>query len=363
VLTVYLLSVLAATMLIPLAVAPGLDSNTSIPILMTFPSLLAFFGGLMLANPIRLSPMVWPVLFLAGTRMASLVISQPASPIAGIYTLAALAGPAAFVAARARPAGIPGALRALGLAVAGLAMAQALLGFQDAFMNRNVVAGLLVVSLLACLPEIRRDRPISALSALLVASALLLTGSRGGIIAGALATALYCGVLKRALPLVALATPALIQIRNPRTLAIRWEYWLDAIGAWRSAPLLGIGPQHFPGGAAHAHNLWLDVLAWSGVVGVVVLAGGIWLSRPAWPELPRWARCALVGFLAHSLVDDLTVFPLAVVAVAAVMAAQATLVLAGASPLLTVRSPSSPAAMDDRSSPALAMGAGNHRHP
>jgi len=125
--------------------------------------------------------------------------------------------------------------------------------------------------------------------------------------------AMYYGWFLRTLPVMAVSVPFLLQIRNPNALSIRLSFWLDGIYTWLNHPLFGIGPQHLPCGAGHAHNIFLSILVWSGLVGLGLMIWGIWKSKSSWIRLPAWALASLAGFIAQGIVDDLTPFPLVMV--------------------------------------------------
>lgn len=94
-----------------------------------------------------------------------------------------------------------------------------------------------------------------------------------------------------------------------------WRNSVDLIGDY---PITGLGLTGFEmtystyallvhvGHTVHAHNLWLDMWLYQGIVGVIALAGlivnGVW-PKPA----SRWHMAALMALaviLLHSLIDD-----------------------------------------------------------
>lgn len=262
--TLYLLVILAATLVVPLGWPGALRNNWGVVAgFMAVPGVVAIAGGLLLSRRSRPSPLIWPLAALAMGRTLAAIVAGFSSPFMFPHTLAAWAGPAAFLAAQARRKQIPGAMRALGPALAGLAVGQAMMGMHNVCINRNVLGAALALCLAAFLPGIEGKQRSRIVSGALVALGLLATGSRGGIAAGVVVVSVYFGLYRQAIPVLAAAIPLLLQLRNPAALTLRWGYWLDAIAAWWRSPWWGIGPQHLPGGAMHAHNLVLGVLVLS----------------------------------------------------------------------------------------------------
>lgn len=65
------------------------------------------------------------------------------------------------------------------------------------------------------------------------------------------------------------------------TYVIRLELWTEAIQHWRTSPIWGIGVGQFRELSGHvAHNMYFQVLAEQGVIGVVILFG--WLGAIIW---------------------------------------------------------------------------------
>lgn len=114
----------------------------------------------------------------------------------------------------------------------------------------------------------------------------------------------------------------------------RVAHWAAALRMWESSPWLGVGPGSYAAAypffrlplweqaLGHAHNIYLNVLAESGVIGLLAFAAFwlsvvIWLARvlrtPAAAETP-WAHSLALGVLgmlvylaAHSFFDNLFV--------------------------------------------------------
>ena len=114
----------------------------------------------------------------------------------------------------------------------------------------------------------------------------------------------------------------------------RVAHWAAALRMWESSPWLGVGPGSYAAAypsfrlplweeaLGHAHNIYLNVLAETGVIGLLSFAAVwlsvvIWLARvlrgPAVAAAP-WAHALALGVLgmlvylaAHSFFDDLFV--------------------------------------------------------
>jgi O-antigen ligase len=177
--------------------------------------------------------------------------------------------------------------------------------------------------------------------------ALILTESRGGLVAlGAVAlvgvwcflrrpaarlaafTALLAIVLV-ALPLMVSFSEHFAEIEESNALA-RLELWAAAWSMFRSSPVLGVGYGNFrelyapllevdwiPEGAYDAHNIYLQALSETGVIGFAVFVFLFaWAMRMAWRQLriPQKPLDKIIGFaalgacisvLVHGLVDYL----------------------------------------------------------
>lgn len=112
----------------------------------------------------------------------------------------------------------------------------------------------------------------------------------------------------------------------------RLAHWIAALRMWDHAPWLGIGPGNYnvayatfalaqwPDPLGHAHNIYLNVLAESGLLGLIAFLI-FWMALIIWTtqrmvRLPAvdWRRALAVGVLGvythlaiHSLVDNLFV--------------------------------------------------------
>jgi len=203
-------------------------------------------------------------------------------------------------------------------------------GLRERAYDRAAVGPYVIGNLLACavatvLPLalawtwIQRRRPrslVGAVASLLLLAALLLSGSKGGVLA-ALAGAgafvvLHPGLAayRKRLLLAAAGLAVLgvvagtaIYLRDPEarglgmSLQVRLEYWRAGLGMWSDAPLLGQGPNQFrewisayksprAEEALHAHNAEVQVLAETGLLGLLALLAllGSW-GRGAWRRL------------------------------------------------------------------------------
>lgn len=149
----------------------------------------------------------------------------------------------------------------------------------------------------------------------LMGSALLATGSRGGILAAAVAFCAQKGVNWRYLLLAGLLAAVGLWGLRPETVANRFGTWREAVGLWAQKPLLGWGPgcytllarnelQH-----PHADNLLLTVAAEQGLVG---LAAWIWLIVAAGQlavQSQDPARFSLLAIGVHQLFDNTLFWP------------------------------------------------------
>jgi O-antigen ligase len=170
-----------------------------------------------------------------------------------------------------------------------------------------------------------RSRYLAAAAAIGGIAFILLTGSRGPLIAIAaslalllafarprlLAAALVAALLL--LGVVALADPALLQHAWARLLERGWssrlDIWQLAIEEIGRRPLLGYGPSarldratdNFP------HNLFLSTLFYSGAIGFLLLLAVIGLaSRSAWRMPDRVGRATCLALLSHLVLSGVS---------------------------------------------------------
>jgi O-antigen ligase len=231
------------------------------------------------------------------------------------------------------------------------------------YVNHNHYAGLMEMliplAVASALPVLRRHASAAMLGALLLipVASLLLSGSRGGLIA-LLAEVLLAGALvfaagprhaRRPTALVgagALVAAALLffwmaprqladrlarmgDSTHPREIELgnRLEAARDSLGIWRDHPWLGVGLGSFESAFPryqsfatdfrwdHAHNDYAEALAETGAVGAAImamaLAGFFWLafanlrerlrSSAGWMQFGAAMGC--FGILVHSLAD------------------------------------------------------------
>jgi O-antigen ligase len=168
------------------------------------------------------------------------------------------------------------------------------------FNDPNDFSLMLSAGILVCCaagPDARRISrawlwTLLAIPLVLFGYALLLTQSRGGlmaVVAGLLA--ILCARLgwKNALPLLCLMMPLMavlnlgrqthVDLDNPEnTFQTRLGLWSDSLDAFRSAPLLGIGPDKLVDHIGHvAHNSYLHAYAEMGILGGTAFFGTFYL--------------------------------------------------------------------------------------
>lgn len=170
-----------------------------------------------------------------------------------------------------------------------------------------------------------RSRVLAGAAVVAGLSFIVLTGSRGPLIAiaAALALLLLATRPRRLLAAVALAATALgaLALGWPARLSDAWERlmqrgWSSRLDIWRLAlhesaerPLFGHGPaarldrtsDNFP------HDLFLSTLFYSGAVGLILLLLVLVLAtRAALRQPDRVARWTLLALLAHIVLSGLT---------------------------------------------------------
>jgi O-antigen ligase/tetratricopeptide (TPR) repeat protein len=184
-----------------------------------------------------------------------------------------------------------------------IAVAASLCAIGVVFMSgsRTVWVALLAVAIAAVMLRLR----------LRAVTVLWTSGLASAVVAGLLLGGVFSNVTSRLL--------------NTFTLAIRTETWSSALGIWLDRPLTGWGPGSFsavfrfaqdlptfpdPGG--HTHNVVVQVLLESGLIGFAALvAGGAGLMIGAWrhgrPSPYALAGLAIFGLM--SLTDLPSSFP------------------------------------------------------
>ena len=213
----------------------------------------------------------------------------------------------------------------------------------------------------AVLLGLPRGRVVVAGLAVLAAIEILATGSRSGYLAAGVEGILIVGVagrsgvraVLRALPrwaialviaLAAVAGIALVgataaRLFDASTLGERWSIWQSALTIWERSPVFGAGAglwpylraAAYPPGSPslvvpHAHNPAIQLLAETGIVGVLAVGLGIVLlvrellrrASGSDPELRRVAIATLIGlgaFAADSILDDFVNLPCAILTV------------------------------------------------
>jgi putative inorganic carbon (HCO3(-)) transporter len=216
------------------------------------------------------------------------------------------------------------------------------------FGSPNQLAGFLVASLplaLAGLAIHRRAWALYAPAAALAAFGVYVSFSRGALIGMALVPFVFLRgrQLLAAVPLLAALvlalTPSLLEERfetltsGGGEIATRVDIWDTSVAIWQAEPVTGAGLGSFPEAYAqarvpgkqflphtqfepppHAHNVFLQILAEVGIVGLAaflaLLAGALPLAARLRRHGEAWIRwtgagvlASLVAFLAHNIFD------------------------------------------------------------
>jgi len=227
------------------------------------------------------------------------------------------------------------------------------------FFNPNLLAGYLLLAFPVALvvvwwargdaesPNSRLAALGASFAALLMAAALLLTGSKGGMIATVAVVIVLAFTLPRpgtslarrtrrlaigvilAGLIVALVVPT-IRVRilsafttQRRSAAFRYYTWLGTVDMIKQRPMFGFGPGSYEyahprfaiaGFTRTAHQTFLQVAAETGILSLVLLVvaiaaimlslrGELRRAPPARRALAAAALAAFIGFWVHNLVD------------------------------------------------------------
>jgi len=189
--------------------------------------------------------------------------------------------------------------------------------------NANLAAGMLAVLLLITLTS----RPLRTVwpNALLMAAALLMTRSVGGVLAALAGIAALLPVqLGGALLLILLAAGAAALFVGRGYWTERLDLWTVAVQVWRDSGGLGAGPGAFAAAwsnaypaayfaHSHAHNLILQIAAEVGIIGLGAL---VWLAAWIQKNTRRRGQVLLIAVFVHGLVDCVLLYPLMLLIVA-----------------------------------------------
>lgn len=166
--------------------------------------------------------------------------------------------------------------------------------------NRNVIGGIMVVTLPAAMTLDKRWRVAVILAGIAV------TVSRGAWVAAFVALSVM--IQPWALVIAPVAAVALVAIR-PTEATNRLLYWRQGIEAFLSSPVFGVGQGRlvtagdgYRGVAVHVHNTLLGILAQVGVVGAIIISSALAVTRRI--TFQRWQWATLAAVAAHSMVDD-----------------------------------------------------------
>lgn len=188
------------------------------------------------------------------------------------------------------------------------------------FNDPNDFSLLLVIAMTLCAYGIAEAdrvivRVILAAPLCLFAYGLLLTQSRGGMIAGCVSLLAFLQARtgwRNTLLLVALALPPIVLLASGRQVSLnlddpddtfqtRLQLWNDAFGVFWHAPIFGIGTgQLVERFGAVAHNSYVQAFTEMGLFGGTVFAGafflalsGLWRARPTDRLVSRMRPCML----------------------------------------------------------------------
>lgn len=264
-------------------------------------------------------------LLAAGARR----VVDDIGPAAGLLALLAV-GAAGLTAVHQSADGVPtgfcrGALDASADVCAGDALVRAV----GTFTNPNLLAAFLVLLLplaaagSAALAD-RAGRLVGTAVVVVGYAAVVLTGSRGGIVAAVLGAVTFVALRKRsprrlaAAALVATGGIAMLVAVTDDDVGVRSDVWRAAVHLLLTHPL-GVGPGRagplldaaIPGPEAfqHAHNLWLNQaveLGWAGLAAVstITVCTGMLVARRPGSSLSTALGAGLAGFAVASLFDD-----------------------------------------------------------
>lgn len=180
----------------------------------------------------------------------------------------------------------------------------------DGLLNRQVVAGVLAV-LLPSATTLPRRRAWFVAGAMM--AALLVTGSRGGLLAGLIALAASQAnfiTIKRsiiALPVLIVLIISAVFIR-PIQAFNRVFIWQHSLQALMTSPVFGVGP----GGLGfqvgrewfdHGHNSLVSIAAMCGLVGIGLIALFVASSNRR-VSFERWQWATFSALAGMSLFDD-----------------------------------------------------------
>ena len=311
-----------------------------------------------------------PVLaLLTAFGVASLSAWNPglsASALAGIVATTAML-PIALLALRHRPGwtGLIVSLPIIGLSAAalvvlvwrrvewvlagGVGLPPLRLGHEGTPFGSVAVPPFVILAALPvalCVPDRRLRRALVAGLAVVGVPLAVISGSRSAWLAMGVAAIVlaipYIGrirtTLTRERALMVAGTGGVVigmavvliggRVLQASSLLYRAYLWRDTLTAWRTDPLLGIGPGSmpfareaaapalsFPVAQPHSHDIPLGILGDAGIVGLAVaLALAVWFVVVAGPwrlrTLPgRAAFAVLAGFSIGMLFEDLTFLP------------------------------------------------------
>lgn len=195
----------------------------------------------------------------------------------------------------------------------------------------NAVAGFLVMGL----PIIINFLGQPLIPVLLLIIAVLLTGSKAGTLAVLAELIVLCFFWKKKFPLKkSLLTTCLLLVvlagifgvyleKEESRFENRWLIWSLGMKAVQERPLLGYGAEGIIGAyekqfrlidrplegiiVDRAHNLFLDIALFSGLIGLAVFCGWLWQVRQRLVKNKHWAFISFVGFLVFSFFQPIGV--------------------------------------------------------
>ena len=195
----------------------------------------------------------------------------------------------------------------------------------------NAVAGFLVLGLPILITSLQQ--PLIPIIAVIIA--ILLTGSKAGVLA-ILAELIVFGFLwKKKLPyrrlllifslimIIAIGTLGVYLERGESRFENRWLIWNLGVKSFQEKPILGYGAEGIIAAydkqfrlidrplegviVDRSHNLFLDITLFSGIIGLFVFCAWLWKINKKLLKKKSWVLASLAGFLVFSFFQPIGV--------------------------------------------------------